>query len=179
MGGGRRKCPPKYAVAYERCVCPCRTFEFISDYCDSHCNMIPIGFVLAFYVSMVVNRFWEQFEALPWTMRLGTLVTGSLHGEDDVSRMTRRTVVRYAVLCYTVTMISVAPSAKKRFPTMQHLVNAGAISCVVCIHTLNAFYLFKVEKKTITHTIYEQDSGAVYLRIAALETNEVIDADQI
>jgi len=35
--------------------------------------MIPVGFVLAFYVSMVVNRFWEQFDALPWTMRLGTI----------------------------------------------------------------------------------------------------------
>ena len=39
--------------------------------------------------------------------------------------MLRRTVMRYVVLCYTITMISVAPSAKKRFPTTQHLVNAG------------------------------------------------------
>jgi len=108
-----------------------RTFEFIADYCDSRCNMVPVGFVLAFYVSMVVDRFWEQFEALPWTMRLATLVTGSLHGDDDVSCMTRRTVMRYAVLCYTITMISIAPSAKKRFPTMQHLVNAGRqLSCM-------------------------------------------------
>ena len=87
--------------------------------------MIPLGFVLGFYVAMVVDRFWEQFEALPWTMRLATLLTGCLHGDDEVSRMTRRTVMRYAVLCYTITMISIAPSAKKRFPTMQHLVNAG------------------------------------------------------
>jgi len=87
--------------------------------------MIPVGFVLAFYVAQVVDRFWEQLDALPWTMRLATLLTGSLHGEDDVPRMTRRTVMRYAVLCYTVTMTSIAPSAKKRFPTTQHLVNAG------------------------------------------------------
>jgi len=50
----------------------CSTFEVIADYCDSHCSMIPVGFVLAFYVSMVVDRFWRQFEQLPWTMRLGT-----------------------------------------------------------------------------------------------------------
>jgi len=53
------------------------------------------------------------------------MVTGSLHGDDVVSRMTRRSIVRYAVLSYTITMISIAPSAKKRFPTMQHIVNAG------------------------------------------------------
>jgi len=40
--------------------------------------------VLAFYVARVVDRFWEQFDALPWTMRLATLLTGSLHGEHEV-----------------------------------------------------------------------------------------------
>jgi len=45
----------------------------------------------------------------------------------QVSRLMRRTVMRYVVLCYTLTMIAVAPSAKKRFPTSQHLVNAGQL----------------------------------------------------
>ena len=87
--------------------------------------MIPVGFVLALYVEFVVKRFWEQFDALPWAMRLGTYVTSSIHGQDDLHRMLRRTIMRYAVLCYAITMISIAPSAKKRFPTVNHLVTAG------------------------------------------------------
>ncbi len=38
----------------------------ISRYCDGYNNLIPVAFVLGFYVSLVVSRWWGQFEKIPW-----------------------------------------------------------------------------------------------------------------
>jgi hypothetical protein len=48
----------------------------------------------------------------------------------------RRTIVRYAVLAYIITLKHVSVRVKKRFPTLQHIVDAGEwpSSCVKIIH---------------------------------------------
>ena len=38
----------------------------VSRYCEAYNNLIPIGFVLGFYVTLVVSRWWEQFNKIPW-----------------------------------------------------------------------------------------------------------------
>ena len=43
-----------------------RIFEMVSRYCEAYNNLIPIGFVLGFYVTLVVSRWWEQFNKIPW-----------------------------------------------------------------------------------------------------------------
>ncbi|XP_055692316.1 bestrophin-2-like [Lutzomyia longipalpis] len=40
----------------------------------------------------------------------------------------RRTIVRYVCLCITMVLIRVAPRVKKRFPTLQRLVEAGLLT---------------------------------------------------
>lgn len=37
----------------------------------------------------------------------------------------RRIVMRYVCLCLTMVLSNVSPRVKKRFPTLQHLVEAG------------------------------------------------------
>ena len=37
-----------------------RTFEEVSIFCEKHSPLIPLTFVLAFYVSAVVTRYWDQ-----------------------------------------------------------------------------------------------------------------------
>lgn len=44
----------------------CRAFEKISIYCEAFTNMVPLTFVLGFYVSIVVSRWWQQFMQIPW-----------------------------------------------------------------------------------------------------------------
>ena len=43
-----------------------RAFEKVSLYCEAFTNMVPLTFVLGFYVSIVVARWWEQFMQIPW-----------------------------------------------------------------------------------------------------------------
>jgi bestrophin, other len=37
------------------------TFEAIVKYCDEHSQLIPLSFVLGFYVSIVMTRWWNQY----------------------------------------------------------------------------------------------------------------------
>ena len=41
-------------------------FEKISLHCGHFADLIPVTFVLGFYVSIVITRWWQQFESIPW-----------------------------------------------------------------------------------------------------------------
>ncbi|XP_024902123.1 bestrophin-1 isoform X1 [Pteropus alecto] len=100
-------------------------FEKLTLYCDSYIQLIPISFVLGFYVTLVVTRWWSQYENVPWPDRLMNLVSSSVEGKDEQGRMLRRTLIRYANLGSVLILRSVSAAVYKRFPSSQHLVKAG------------------------------------------------------
>ncbi|XP_075946044.1 bestrophin-2a [Anarhichas minor] len=105
-----------------------RLFEKLSIYCDRYAELIPVSFVLGFYVTLVVSRWWGQFENVPWPDRLAALVGGHVRGTDEASRLTRRTLMRYANLSGVLIYRSVSTAVYKRFPTMEHVVRAGLMT---------------------------------------------------
>ncbi|XP_008586907.1 PREDICTED: bestrophin-1 [Galeopterus variegatus] len=100
-------------------------FEKLTLYCDSYIQLIPISFVLGFYVTLVVTRWWSQYENVPWPDRLMSLVSGFVEGKDEQGRLLRRTLIRYANLGNVLILRSVSTAVYKRFPSAQHLVRAG------------------------------------------------------
>ncbi|XP_028934342.1 bestrophin-3 [Ornithorhynchus anatinus] len=102
-----------------------RYFEKLSIYCDRYAEQIPVTFVLGFYVTLVVNRWWNQFVNLPWPDRLMFLISSSVHGRDEYGRLLRRTLMRYVNLTSLLIFRSVSTAVYKRFPTMDHVVEAG------------------------------------------------------
>lgn len=104
------------------------TFPFLMSlinniffFCRLHVCLSPAGF----YVTLVVSRWWGQFESVPWPDRLGALVGAHIRGTDETARLTRRTLMRYANLSGVLIYRSVSTAVYKRFPTMKHLVQAG------------------------------------------------------
>ena len=51
-------------------------FESLRGYCHSNLRSIPLMFVLGFYVSLVVQRWWDQYMLLPWPDSFAMLVAG-------------------------------------------------------------------------------------------------------
>lgn len=102
-----------------------RQFERIRAYFGNHGENIPMSFVLGFYVSLVVKRWWEQYRLLPWPDTLALFVSAAIPGVDERGRLMRRNIVRYAVLAYVITLNHVSVRVKKRFPSWQHMVDAG------------------------------------------------------
>ncbi|KAK5619502.1 hypothetical protein CRENBAI_013887 [Crenichthys baileyi] len=105
-----------------------RLFEKLSIYCDRYAELIPVSFVLGFYVTLVVSRWWGQFENIPWPDRLAALVGGHVRGTDEAARLTRRTLMRYVNLSGVLIYRSVSTAVYKRFPTTDHLVQAGLMT---------------------------------------------------
>ncbi|XP_028810431.1 bestrophin-3-like isoform X2 [Denticeps clupeoides] len=102
-----------------------RQFENLSLYCDQYAEQIPVTFVLGFYVTLVVNRWWNQFQNLPWPDRLMFLISSYVQGRDEYGRMLRRTLMRYVNLTSLLILRSVSTAVCKRFPTLEHVVEAG------------------------------------------------------
>ncbi|XP_055048104.2 bestrophin-4 isoform X1 [Misgurnus anguillicaudatus] len=105
-----------------------RMFEQLSIYCDQYAQLIPVSFVLGFYVTLVVSRWWGQYESVPWPDRLAALVSAHVRGTDEGARLIRRSLVRYANLSGVLIYRSISTAVYKRFPTMDHLVQAGLMT---------------------------------------------------
>lgn len=76
-------------------------------------------------MTLVVTRWWNQYENLPWPDRIMSLVSGFVEGQDEHGRQLRRTLIRYVNLGNVLVLRSISTAVFKRFPTLQHLVQAG------------------------------------------------------
>lgn len=52
------------------------TFESLRLYCSLNLSNIPLTFMLGFYVSVIVKRWWLQFNLLPWPDSFSIMMTG-------------------------------------------------------------------------------------------------------
>ncbi|XP_033212415.1 bestrophin-4-like [Belonocnema kinseyi] len=116
-----------------------KIFEHIVGYCNEHGNYIPLAFVLGFYVTIVMNRWWSQYTSIPWPDSIAVYVSATVHGNDERGRLMRRTIVRYVCVCLTLVLANVSPRVKKRFPTMEHFVDSGLLleNELSIFHSLN------------------------------------------
>ena len=55
---------------------------------------LPLTFLLGFYVSLVVKRWWEQYNKLPWPDNIASYLRGLCISKDDKAKIIRRTIVR-------------------------------------------------------------------------------------
>ncbi|XP_073761999.1 bestrophin-2a isoform X1 [Danio rerio] len=102
-----------------------RYFEKLSIYCDNYASLIPMSFVLGFYVTLVVNRWWSQYTSIPLPDRVMCVLSGGVQGSDERGRLLRRTLMRYSSLSALLILRSVSTAVFKRFPTIDHVVEAG------------------------------------------------------
>ncbi|XP_070577580.1 bestrophin-4-like isoform X1 [Ptychodera flava] len=102
-----------------------RAFEDFCIYAEEFTSMMPISFVLGFYVSIIVQRWWDQFLSIPWPDKLAYDIAANVYGDDEEGRLLRRTMIRYINLGALLTFCTISKSVKKRFPTIDYIVDAG------------------------------------------------------
>ncbi|XP_067125553.1 bestrophin-2a-like [Centruroides vittatus] len=105
-----------------------RVFERIVFFCSTFLDLIPLSFVLGFYVSFTASRWWNQYVAIPWPDKLMNILALYVNGVDDTSRMLRRTFMRYLNCTLVLVLRSISMAVKRRFPTKDHLVEAGFLT---------------------------------------------------
>ncbi|XP_050420092.1 bestrophin-4-like isoform X2 [Adelges cooleyi] len=100
-------------------------FEKMVRYCDAFITQLPLSFILGFYVTYVAKRWWKQYLAIPWPDKAMHTVSLYIDGNDDHGRMIRRSLMRYLILTLIMVLRSISSSVKKRFPTLEHVVDSG------------------------------------------------------
>ncbi|XP_076343877.1 bestrophin-4-like [Tachypleus tridentatus] len=105
-----------------------RIFERIARYCSIFTDVIPLSVILGFYVTLIISRWWSQFTSIPWPDSCAVLIASFVHGSDERSRTIRRTLGRYLLLLLVLTFQAVSTSVKKRFPSLDHIEEAGIIT---------------------------------------------------
>ena len=102
-------------------------FESLVTYCHDKLSSIPLTFVLGFYVSLIVSRWWSQYTLLPWPDSMAILVVTFITGKEERQRLMRRNIIRYVLLSYCMATRAVSFRVKKRFPDLQHLLQPGLL----------------------------------------------------
>ncbi|XP_049847384.1 uncharacterized protein LOC126299489 isoform X1 [Schistocerca gregaria] len=105
-------------------------FEKMVVYCDTFINLIPLSFVLGFYVAYVAGRWWQQYMAIPWPDKIMHSIALYVNGNDEQGRMVRRTLMRYLNLTLILVLRSISSAVKRRFPTLEHVVESGFMTPV-------------------------------------------------
>ena len=61
---------------------------------------VPITFLLGFYVSLMVRRWWEQYSRIPWPDSIALHLRGLVVSTSQPARarLIRLTVIRYSLL---------------------------------------------------------------------------------
>jgi len=87
-----------------------------------------ITFLLGFYVSLVVKRWWDQCRNLPWPGEQALLSTGLTLYETEEGRIISEEVARYQLLSYVLCMRKISKVIRNKFPYSSDLLEAGLIN---------------------------------------------------
>ena len=101
-------------------------FEKICVFFDRFGDYIPLGFILGFYVTQVVNRWWTQCMTVPWLDNLCMNLTSYMPGDN--MKKTRRLISRLAMLSNILTLRRISSGVAKRFPTYEHFIDTGLMT---------------------------------------------------
>ncbi|KAG5669821.1 hypothetical protein PVAND_000114 [Polypedilum vanderplanki] len=103
-------------------------FEGLVYYVKEDVDKIPISFLLGFFVTNVMTRWWSQFQSIPSPAKVAVYVSASIHGNDEAGRVMRRTIMRYVNLSLVMVFRLLSPRVKTRYPKMEDLIEAGFIT---------------------------------------------------
>ncbi|KRX49195.1 Uncharacterized protein T02_13682 [Trichinella nativa] len=103
-----------------------KNFQKLVIYCNQATSYIPITFLLGFFVSMIVTRWWEQCTYVMWPDRFLSFVSVYVPGPKHL--VLRRTIARWCNLASALCWRGICVRTIKRFPTLDHLVKAGLMT---------------------------------------------------
>uniref|UniRef100_A0A915Q6P6 Bestrophin homolog n=1 Tax=Setaria digitata TaxID=48799 RepID=A0A915Q6P6_9BILA len=100
-------------------------FERIAHLLDEKLDLIPLDFMLGFFVTSVLNRWLKFFNNIGYIDNIALMTAAYVRGDDERARKMRRNIVRYCVLSQVLVFRDISMKVRKRFPTLDSVVAAG------------------------------------------------------
>ncbi|PAA94248.1 hypothetical protein BOX15_Mlig000526g1 [Macrostomum lignano] len=96
-----------------------QTFEVTVKWIGQIRTSVPLSFMLGFFVSTVISRWWSTCMAIPWlyapSFYSQAIVDTSKAAKSDIARKIRITVLRYLNLSWILLMGEISAHIKERF----------------------------------------------------------------
>ena len=98
---------------------------------------VPITFLLGFYVHLIIRRWWEQCGKLPWPDNLAMYLLALVRERPGVNlggprseeaEEMRSTVMRHALLSYTLCIREISERLRRRYPNLESLMQCGLLT---------------------------------------------------
>ena len=102
-------------------------FERMCVYFGKNGDYIPLSFILGFYVTQVVTRWWGQFNSLAWPDSLAMNLLTYMPGSGKPRRL-RRLIMRWVNLANILTLRRLSTEIARRFPSFEHLVESRLLT---------------------------------------------------
>ena len=101
-------------------------FEQVCVYMYKFENHIPLPFLLGFYVTQVVTRWWNQFLSVPYVDGLASTLNIYLPGRKWST--TRRKIIRYALVSLLMVLKSISDKIDRKYRSYQDFVDCGLLT---------------------------------------------------
>lgn len=105
-----------------------RQFENMVIHCSRFRDLIPVSFVLGFFVSLIVGRWWGVYQSLPWPDTLAILLATYIPATSEEAKKVREVILRYLNLTIGLTFKMISPVVKKKLPSLHHFQDAGYLT---------------------------------------------------
>lgn len=118
-------------------------YDDLWDHASNYCSMLVSRETFVgrrYFVCEYVDRPMQVFDGNNFEM--------FSHLQDERGRLMRRNIVRYAVLAYVITLQRISLRVKRRFPTLQHIVDVG--QWVVFILSQTIYFLVRLTKRMVS-----------------------------
>jgi len=102
-----------------------RIFASLAQYLNSKIDYIPLTFLLGFFVTIVVDRWKNIFANIGFVDSTAFYIANYILGDDEETKIIRRNIIRYLCLTQVLVLRDISIKVRKRFPTMNSIINAG------------------------------------------------------
>ncbi|CAH8607809.1 unnamed protein product [Schistosoma rodhaini] len=91
-------------------------FEEIVEFCVRTKGDIPISFLLGFFVSGIISRWYQMYLYIPWMNQIALQIASSINAKsEEGSRKIRLTIMRYMNLAWVLMMKRISDQIACRF----------------------------------------------------------------
>ncbi|KAM7533504.1 hypothetical protein Aperf_G00000124461 [Anoplocephala perfoliata] len=97
-----------------------RTFENVVRFCEGVKGNIPVSFLLGFFVSGVIGRWYNMYMYIPWMNHVAYATMAFINcGDRTIAKETRLSLMRYMNLAWILSMRRISDQIASRFEQLE------------------------------------------------------------
>ncbi|EGT32344.1 hypothetical protein CAEBREN_00375 [Caenorhabditis brenneri] len=99
--------------------------KYIENLHENLDNCVPLTFMLAFFVTVIVDRWKNIFANIGFIENTALAIATLVRGDSAETVLARRTIIRYLVLSQVLVFRDISLKVRRRFPNTDSIIKSG------------------------------------------------------